>query len=101
MTRTPPGIELTAEVITLAEALGPFPHARLDPATADTPTPAAPGGGSAPDPGGKVHSGPGKQGTRLIKLTAAGCCGYTVRTTRKWLGQGYPQCPHGQPMAEE
>ena len=27
MTRTPPGIELAAEVITLAEALGPFPHA--------------------------------------------------------------------------
>jgi hypothetical protein len=25
MTRTPPGVELTAEVITLAEALGPFP----------------------------------------------------------------------------
>jgi hypothetical protein len=27
MTQTPPGIELAAEVITLAEALGPFPHA--------------------------------------------------------------------------
>jgi hypothetical protein len=43
----------------------------------------------APDPGGKVHSGPGKQGTRLIKLTAA-WCGYTVGTTRKWVDQGYP-----------
>ena len=39
MTQTPPGIELTAEVITLAEALGPFPHARLDPAAADVPVP--------------------------------------------------------------
>ena len=57
-------------------------------------------GGPAPDPGGKVHSGPGKQGTRLIKLTAA-CCGYTVRTTRKWVDQRYPLCPHGQPMDEE
>ena len=71
MTRTPPGIELTAEVITLAEALGPFPHARLDPAAADVPAPVPPGGAPAPDPGGKVHSGPGKQGTRMIKLTAA------------------------------
>jgi hypothetical protein len=84
MTRTPPGVELAAEVITLAEALGPFPHARLDPAAADVPVPAP----------------PGKQGTRMIKLTAA-CCGYTVRTTRKWLDQGYPLCPHGQPMHEE
>ena len=36
----------------------------------------------------------------MIKLTAA-CCGYTVRTTRKWVDQGYPQCPHGQPMHED
>jgi hypothetical protein len=103
MTRTPPGVELTAEVITLAEALGPFPHARLDPTMADVPAPVPPAGSPAPtpDPGGKVHSGPGKQGTRMIKLTAAACCGYSVRTTRKWLDQGYPLCPHGQPMNEE
>jgi hypothetical protein len=91
----PPGIELAAEVITLAEALGRFPHARLDPAAAAAPVPAPPGGAPAPDPGGKVHSGPGKQGTRMIKLAAAGCCGYTVRTTRtrKWVDHGYPLCP--------
>ena len=35
------------------------------------------------------------------KLTTAGCCGYTVRTTRKWLDQGYPLCPYGQPIHEE
>ena len=63
MTRTPPGLDLTAEVITLAEALGPFPHARLDPTTADVPVPDPPGAAPAPGPGGKVHSGPGKQGT--------------------------------------
>jgi hypothetical protein len=97
MTQTPPGIELAAEVITLAEALGPFPHARLDPAAADAPTPVPPGA-PAPDSGGKVHSGPGKQGTRLIKLTTP-CCGYTVRTTRKWLDQGYPLCPTANPCA--
>jgi hypothetical protein len=28
MTQTPPGAGLAAEVITLAEALGPLPHAR-------------------------------------------------------------------------
>jgi hypothetical protein len=92
MTRTPPGLDLTADVITLAEALGPFPHARLDPTTADVPVPVPPGGAPAPDPGGKVHSGPGKQGTRMIKLTAA-CCGYTVRTTRKWVDAGLPALP--------
>jgi len=101
MTQTPAGLDLAAEVITLAEALGPFPHARLDPTTANVPVPVPPGAAPAPDPGGKVHSGPGKQGTRMIKLTATGCCGYTVRTTRKWLDEGYPQCPHGQPMHDE
>jgi Alkyl sulfatase C-terminal len=50
MTQTPPGLDLTAEVITLAEALGPFPHARLDPTTAAVPVPVPPG--AAPDPGG-------------------------------------------------
>jgi len=107
MTQTPPSLELTAEVITLAEALGPFPHAKLDTAMADTPVPAppgnpsSPGGASTPDPGGKIHSGPGKQATRMIKVTAAGCCGYVVRTTQKWLDEGNPLCPHGQPMIRE
>jgi hypothetical protein len=73
---------------------------RLDPTTADVPVPVPPGAAPAPDPGGKVHSGPGKQGTRMIKLTTQ-CCGYTVRTTRKWLDQGYPLCPHGQPMHQD
>ena len=100
MTQTPPGLELTAEVITLAEAIGPFPHAKLNPTMAEVPVPVPPGGSAAPDPG-KIHSGPGKQGTRMIKLTAAGCCGYTVRTTQKWLELGNPQCPHGQPMTRD
>ncbi len=62
MTQTPPGIELTAEVITLAEALGPFPHARLDRAAADAPAPGQLGAVPAPDLGGKVHSGPRQAG---------------------------------------
>ena len=58
MTRTPPGVELTAEVITLAEALGPFPHARLDP-QADVPAPVPPAGSPALPP------------TRAARSTAA------------------------------
>jgi hypothetical protein len=34
----------------------------------------------------------------MIKLAAVACCGYTVRTTAKWLDQGEPMCPHGAPM---
>jgi hypothetical protein len=36
----------------------------------------------------------------MIKLTAA-CYGYTVCITRKRVDLRYPQCPHGQLMAEE
>ena len=99
MTATRPGTALAAELITLAVALGAFPHGKLDPAGRLVPVPPGkPGGPDGGDPGGKIHSGPGKQGTRLIKLTAVGCCGYTVRTTRRWLDQGEPLCPHGTPM---
>jgi hypothetical protein len=62
-------------------ALGPFPHAKLDPRTERDPSPGPAPPGSPGTPGGKIHSGPGKQGTCMIKLTAADCCGYTVRTT--------------------
>lgn len=40
-----------------------------------------------------------KQGTRMLKLEAA-CCGYIVRTTKKWIEEGLPSCPHGTEMAE-
>ncbi len=39
MTQTPPGLDLTADVITLAEALRPFPQARLDPTRPTCPCP--------------------------------------------------------------
>lgn len=41
-----------------------------------------------------------KQGTRMLKLEAE-CCGYVVRTTRKWLEVGNPSCPCGNEMLEE
>jgi hypothetical protein len=99
MTATPPSVDLAAELITIAEALGPFPHAALNPTAVPVPVPVPPGGEAGPAV--PTHSGPGKQGTRMIKLTAAGCCGYTVRTTRKWLDEGLPKCPHGTDMTED
>jgi hypothetical protein len=35
-----------------------------------------------------------KQGTRMLKLEAD-CCGYIVRTTKKWIEIGLPSCPCG------
>jgi hypothetical protein len=99
MTATTAGLDLAAELIVLAAVLGDFPHGKLSPAAARTRVPVPPGGD--PSPGGRIHSGPGKQGTRMIKLTAGTCCGYTVRTTRKWLDEGNPRCPHGSEMTEE
>lgn len=39
-----------------------------------------------------------KQGTRMLKLHVPECCGYTVRTTQKWIDEGLPSCPHGTEM---
>lgn len=40
-----------------------------------------------------------KQTTRMLKLEA-GCCGYVVRTTQKWIDTGLPSCPCGNEMLE-
>jgi hypothetical protein len=40
-----------------------------------------------------------KQTTRMLKLEAE-CCGYVVRTTKKWLEVGHPSCPCGNEMQE-
>lgn len=37
------------------------------------------------------------QTTRMIKLQAD-CCGYIVRTTQKWIDEGFPSCPCGTMM---
>ena len=39
-------------------------------------------------------------GSRLVKCTC-GKCGYTVRTTGKWLAIGNPKCPEGDEMLPE
>lgn len=43
---------------------------------------------------------PKKQTTRMLKVEAK-CCGYTVRTTQKWLEIGSPMCPCGNEMEQK
>lgn len=74
MTATTEGEELTTKLEALADELGPYPHAALTPA-----------------------SRVGTQSTRMIKLICS-VDGYTLRTTRKWIEQGFPYCPCGQEM---
>lgn len=52
----------------ILRTLGAYPHAALDTSTRP------------------------KQGTRMIKCVCP-ACGYTVRTTHKWLAVGQPLCP--------
>lgn len=40
---------------------------------------------------------PKKQSTRMLKVICPGC-GYTVRTTQKWIDIGLPTCPCGEEM---
>jgi hypothetical protein len=61
---------LASEVLPM---LGTYPHAAVDPNARK------------------------KQGTRMIKLVCPET-GYTVRTTKKWLEQGYPTSPAGCEM---
>jgi hypothetical protein len=41
-----------------------------------------------------------KQGTRMLKVECP-CCGYTLRTTRKWIMVGLPICCCGEGMIHE
>ncbi len=67
-TATNPGEGLTRRLNALISELGPYPHAALSLLQIK------------------------KHGTRLIKVSCP-TCGYTVRTTRKWLEIGSPICP--------
>jgi hypothetical protein len=75
MTSTEAGPELAATLRQLAVQVGAYPHATLD----------------------SNKSPVKKQSTRLIKL-ACPKCGYTVRTTQKWIEQGLPICHCGEGM---
>jgi len=71
-TATTAGEELTERLNTLCEKLGPYPHSALI-----------------------LDLQEKKQGTRMLKLSCPGC-GYTVRTTAKWLEIGLPVCMCGR-----
>lgn len=77
MTATTAGEVLKAKLKIIADDLGTYPHAALTLSASGTKT----------------------QGTRMLKLEAE-CCGYTVRTTRKWVDLGLPSCPCGSAMVE-
>lgn len=71
LTATTAGEALTAQMKEWATKLGDYPHARLD----------------------SFKSPTKKQTTRMVKCEC-GVCGYTVRTSRKWLEEaGAPICP--------
>lgn len=70
MTATNAGPILTERLAGLADALGEFPHGKLDFAVTEIK----------------------KQNTRMLKAECT-CCGYTIRLTKKWAEVGLPDCP--------
>jgi hypothetical protein len=69
MTATVAGVALALRLAALAGDLGAFPHAGL-----------------------LANPERRKQGTRLLKILCP-ACGYTARTTAKWVEVGLPVCP--------
>ncbi|RJQ68070.1 hypothetical protein D5S17_32730 [Pseudonocardiaceae bacterium YIM PH 21723] len=95
MPQATPGVALAAELMCMAESLGEYRHAAIHLDWAAAPTKVGPDGKPAP----RTHSGPAKQSTRMLKLECP-CCGYSVRTTTKWISKGLPFCPTGTQMIE-
>jgi hypothetical protein len=90
MTFTPASPEVQAELLLIAVELGDYPHGALHPTMVKAKTPVPVG---APLTGTtKLHSGPAKQTARMIKCSCA-TCGYTVRTSRRWIDVALPICP--------
>ena len=92
MTATVPGPAFEAAIAPILETAGPLPHGRLKTSSDAL---------QVPDPGEEDEqiktTGPKKQTRRHIKCLCREC-GYTARTSRKWLDQaGAPHCPqHGE-----
>lgn len=81
LTSTHAGEALLKECKVWAKELGEFPHSGLNPSA--------------------KSSGKKKQTTRMVKCECTEC-GYTCRTTRKWLEDaGAPHCPKHGVMAFE
>lgn len=78
-TTVDPESELHERLCGLLEQLGQYPHAPINYEELE------------------LIGGEKKQGTRMLKLLAE-CCGYTARTTQKWIDVGLPSCPCGNEM---
>jgi hypothetical protein len=76
MTATLASDDLKPKLVALAKTLGAYPHSELRT------------GGDELRP---------KQGTRMLKVECPKC-GYSVRTTQKWLDVGLPTCVCGTKM---
>ena len=74
MTATHAGAELKQRLNELVDSVGPYPHGGLDATLMEK-----------------------KQSTRMLKVVCPDC-GYTVRTTAKWLEVGVPTCACGTEM---
>lgn len=70
-TSTPASDTLQGDLRAILEALPPYPHGALDASAAEK--------GSKP------------QTTRMVKVECVNC-GYTLRTTKKWIEVGLPTC---------
>lgn len=78
MTATVAGPAFKEAIAPILKQVGMYPHGALK--------------------AGVGSNGP-KQSTRMLKI---GCpmCGYTARTTQKWLDVGLPVCPCGEEMLQ-
>jgi hypothetical protein len=95
MTATVPGAELAESMGQLAAAIGTYPHAALSTdGAAILEGEDEEDGEEAGEAGGKLHSGPSKQGTRMLKVVCPSC-GFNFRTTQKWIDKGLPTCQDG------
>lgn len=85
-----PDASLTAMAMTIAAALGEYPHAVLSPVAVPVPSPTGDDGGVITIPG-KPHSGPTPQENRHKAVTCP-VHGGTVRLSRARFEQGAPLC---------
>jgi len=76
-TATRVGDELAVALQAIVDELGDYPQPKFDPTKTDRK----------------------KQTTRLLKVMCASpTCGYTIRTTQKWIDIGLPTCYCGAPF---
>lgn len=76
-TATEPGPELIDRLKVIISQIGDYPHFRINPKV-------------------KIK----KDGTRMRKIVCENC-GYSARTTKKWIEVGLPTCPCGTAMTDE